>query len=282
MSLKPVVDHAVISVDQRLDEARAQFQRLGFQLTPRGHHSLGSSNHLAIFKQNYLELLGYEPQGADKRREFSDMPLGLSGLVWKTQDSDAVFQHLNAAGLAGGEPASFYRPVELPDGSRPEARFRTVRLAAERVNNGRSFFCQHQTPELVWRPEWQSHPNGVTDIIGFAIAAEDPRAVADLYGAVFDPALIQPDGDGGYRLPAGRTTVSFITPQRARALYGEVAVGEQGTERMVALEFAVASPANSARYLQQQGITPLARSHESFLVTAQEAFNVALLFRAAD
>ncbi|WP_413556113.1 VOC family protein [Brenneria sp. L3-3Z] len=280
-SLSPVVDHVVINVAQHLDEARTQFQRLGFQLTPRGHHSLGSSNHLAIFKQNYLELLGYEPHKENNRMDLKDTPLGLAGLVWKTQDSDAVFQHLVATGLAGDPPASFYRPVELPDGSRPEARFRTVRLAAERVRNGRSFFCQHETPELVWRPEWQSHPNGVTDIIGFVIAADDPRAVADLYGRLFDPALIESDGEGGYRLPAGQTTVSFITPQRARALYGEVAVGENGTERMVALEFAVASPANSARYLQQQGIAPQARSPDSFLVTAQEGFDVALLFRAA-
>ncbi|MEC5341282.1 VOC family protein [Brenneria populi] len=280
MSLKPVVDHVVINVAQHLDEAHAQFQRLGFQLTPRGHHSMGSSNHLAIFNQNYLELLGYEARNADKRQMLQDTPLGLAGLVWKTQDSDAVYQHLAATGLAGDPPASFYRPVELADSSRPEARFRTVRLAAERVKNGISFFCQHETPELVWRPEWQIHPNGVTDIIGFVIAAEDPRAVADLYGTLFDPALIQPDGEGGYRLPAGRTTVTFITPQRARALYGEVAVGEQGTERMVALEFAVSSPADSARYLQQQGIALQARSDARFLVAASEAFNIALLFSA--
>ncbi|MCG8710285.1 VOC family protein [Brenneria sp. 4F2] len=279
-ALIPVVDHVIINVSRQLDEAYSQFQRLGFQLTPRGHHSLGSSNHLAIFHENYLELLGFEAQNEGKRQALHSEPLGLSGLVWKTRDSDAVFQRLKAVGLDGEPPASFFRPVDLSDGSRPNARFRTVPLAAERVRNGRSFFCQHETPELVWRPEWQSHPNGVIDIVGFVIAAADPRAVSGLYGSLFDAALIESDGADGYWLQAGKTRVSFITPQRAQSLYGDVAVGAGGSERMVALEFAVASVADSARYLQQQGIATHSRAQNSFWVAAQDALNVALSFRA--
>lgn len=45
---QPILDHAVINVADQLDSASARFRRLGFQLTERGHHSLGSSNHLAI------------------------------------------------------------------------------------------------------------------------------------------------------------------------------------------------------------------------------------------
>ena len=48
----PQLDHAVINVADRLDDASALYRRLGFQLTPRGHHSLGSSNHLAVFGDN--------------------------------------------------------------------------------------------------------------------------------------------------------------------------------------------------------------------------------------
>ena len=45
----PILDHIVIDVRDRIDEAALRFGALGFQLTPRGYHSLGSSNHLAIF-----------------------------------------------------------------------------------------------------------------------------------------------------------------------------------------------------------------------------------------
>ena len=54
----PILDHIVIDVRDRIDDAARHFSELGFLLTPRGHHTLGSSNHLAMFATDYLELLG--------------------------------------------------------------------------------------------------------------------------------------------------------------------------------------------------------------------------------
>jgi len=65
--LIPQIDHVVINVMAKLNEAADQFQRLGFHLTERGHHTLGTSNNLAIFGTDYLELLGYEEGNAAKR-----------------------------------------------------------------------------------------------------------------------------------------------------------------------------------------------------------------------
>lgn len=69
---QPILDHAVINVADQLDSASARFRRLGFQLTERGHHSLGSSNHLAIFGENYLELLGYETGKGSQRADLGN------------------------------------------------------------------------------------------------------------------------------------------------------------------------------------------------------------------
>src|SRR5471032_958675 len=118
------LDHAVINVAGLLDHAQQKFRRLGFQLTPRGHHSLGSRNHLAIFGENYLELLGYEAANEHSRKDLWLAPPGLTGLVWKTQNADAVFSHLQRQKIAGSPPAEFFRPVRLNDGSEPNARFR--------------------------------------------------------------------------------------------------------------------------------------------------------------
>src|SRR5919107_105247 len=65
--IQPTLDHTVINVLGELDSISAQYKRLGFSLTDRGHHTLGSSNHLAIFGENYLELLGYEPGRGTER-----------------------------------------------------------------------------------------------------------------------------------------------------------------------------------------------------------------------
>jgi len=59
----PVLDHVVIDVRDRMDEAARTFAALGFHLTPRGYHTLGSMNHLMMFRADYLELLGFGEAG---------------------------------------------------------------------------------------------------------------------------------------------------------------------------------------------------------------------------
>src|SRR5205807_4188306 len=103
-----------------MDEAAQTFAALGFQLTPRGHHTLGSMNHLAMFATDYLELLGFGDAGA-ARPELAPFPVGLNGLVFKTADADQVHAHAAAAGLPILPVQSFSRPVEL-DGGRQDVR----------------------------------------------------------------------------------------------------------------------------------------------------------------
>ena len=132
----PVLDHVVIDVRDRMDEAASAFAGLGFVLTPRGHHTLGSMNHLAMFATDYLELLGFGEGGAS-RPELAPFPIGLNGLVFKTDDADTVHAHARAAGLPILPVQTFSRPVEL-DGRRQDARFRTTRLDPKKIAIGRA------------------------------------------------------------------------------------------------------------------------------------------------
>ncbi len=116
----PVLDHVVIDVRDRMDDAARDFAALGFTLTPRGHHTLGSMNHLMMFGTDYLELLGFGAGGAT-RPELAPFPIGLNGLVFKTEDADAVHAHAAAAGLPILPVQSFSRPVDL-DGDRGATR----------------------------------------------------------------------------------------------------------------------------------------------------------------
>jgi len=274
--LRPQLDHVVINVADQLDQAGQQFRRLGFYLTPRGHHSLGSSNHLAIFGENYLELLGYEPGNAHTRKDLWQAPLGLTGLVWKTQNSSAVYEHLQQQDIAGSAPAEFFRPVGLNDGTSPNARFRTVPLAASRVPNGRSFFCHHLTPELVWRNEWQHHPNGVADITGFVISAANPQEAAQVYGELFGVSALEFKPQEVV-LRAGRATVRFITPEQAAAEFGIVPEGENGSARMVGLEFATRS-LEAVRNSLRVGEIPFRDDVNRVSVRAADGLGVALGF----
>jgi hypothetical protein len=276
----PTLDHVVINVRGELDEASAQWQKLGFTLTERGHHSRGTSNHLSVFQENYLELLGFEPNNAHSGQDLVNAPKGLNGLVFKTTNAEKLFDDIQAAGLRAEEPRALQRPVRISTGVQ-EARFRTVHLGAELVRNGRTYFCEHLTPELVWRDEWQTHANGVTDLTGFIITSAQPLHTAKLYQQLFGPQLVLETIDGGVAFQAGRARVQFITPATAEARFGPLETTHDGSERNVALTLETRS-LDALRAV-------LARNHVSFVepgdgtvvVRAADAVGVALQFTSA-
>ncbi|MFP6747559.1 MAG: VOC family protein, partial [Alphaproteobacteria bacterium] len=95
------LDHTVINVRFDMDRAEGLFRDLGFTLTPRGYHSLGSINHLMMFATDYMELIGLPPGAENPRRDIAEVPLGINGLVFKTTDADATFAHLQSLDMAG-------------------------------------------------------------------------------------------------------------------------------------------------------------------------------------
>jgi hypothetical protein len=277
-SIAPVLDHVVINVMDKLDDVAAQYVRLGFQLTERGHHTLGSSNNLAIFGTNYLELLGYLPGRETMRADLWAHPPGLSGLVFKSIDADLVYATLKDHGVPALEPMSFARPVDLPGGAQ-DARFKVIRVAGEEVQNGRTFFCHHDTPELVWRPEWQAHRNGATDIVEFGISARNPAQTAGLYERMFGAPLLQ-KVSGGFSFKAGAADVLVLEPDAIAERYaGAALVSVDGSDRMVALVFKVASLDQPQSVLDAAGIAVKPCSG-GIVVAHQDAGNVALGFTA--
>jgi hypothetical protein len=152
------VDHAVIVV-RDLDAAAVNFRALGFTLTPRGHHSIGSQNHCIMFGSTYIELLA-APQPHPWLDYYRDFGEGLAAIALSTGDADAASRELGAK-----PPMDLSRPVEGG-----VARFRLVQLEGVPY----LFVCQHLTPELVWRPEWQAHPNRAQELIGVAMPMRQP------------------------------------------------------------------------------------------------------------
>jgi hypothetical protein len=99
--------------------------------------------------------------------------------------------------------------VQLADGSH-EARFRTVQVKAEAAPYGRVYFCQHFTPELVWRDERRKHGNGATGIARAVILATDPDKTVALYRQLFGAAAASPVRHG-FSLGAGAAKLDIVT-----------------------------------------------------------------------
>jgi len=174
------LDHVVINTRDRTDAVADLFTRLGFQVGARGFHTLGSINHTIVFGTDYLELLGYPPGAPPARRpELVERPLGLMATVLNAPDADTTRAELLAAGLNPRPVQAFSRPVDLPDRSTGTAAFRVTRLEPDAVPGTWFYFCQQQTPDMVWRPEWQAHANGATGIAAIDIELPDvPDALA--------------------------------------------------------------------------------------------------------
>jgi Glyoxalase-like domain len=270
----PVLDHVVIDVCDRIDEAMRRFSSLGFQLTPRGRHTLGSVNHLAMFATDYLELLGSAEDGAT-RAEIARFPVGLNGLVFKTTDAEAVHRQAEAAGLPVLPVQAFSRPVALSGATR-DVRFRTTRLDPTKVAMGRVYFCEHLTPELVWRPEWQAHPNGACAITRVVVATADPRRTAALFRDLFGGDAVT-DRDGRCVMTAGTAEVELTQPNNIAAEFGEAAAEPAGrAEYMAALGIRVRSLPETARRLSS--VPGVRVEPPRVLVTASAAFNTAIVF----
>lgn len=182
------LDHVVINALRETDAAEACFAALGFALTPRGHHTLGSVNHLMVTPGAYLEIVGVPHEGR-QRQEVLDSPRGLNGIVLQTRDADAEYDRLMEGGFDPLPPTDFSRPVTV-DGAEHSASFRTVRMKPDFFAGGRVYFCQHLTPELVWRPEWMDHPNGFRAIDLVEVESPDPGATADSFARALDGRLI--------------------------------------------------------------------------------------------
>ena len=216
------LDHIVINVLFDMDRAAALMSQLGFTLTPRGHHSLGSINHLMMFESDYLELIGL-PSGTDVlRKDVLESPRGIDGLVFKADDIDTSERILRESGLAMLEPRSFSRPVTI-DGVEHLARFRTVRTAPEMFEAGRVYYCQHFTPELVWHRPWMSHANGVSGFRELVIVSENPKVDAASYARAAQGIPEKRSDDWVIDL-AGGFRLSLISPVRYRERYGDLCV----------------------------------------------------------
>ena len=213
------LDHIVINTLFDMDRAADLLSQLGFTLTPRGTHSLGSINHLAMFEHDYLELVGL-PSGTDAlRKDVLESPRGLNGLVFQAADIDTCQRTLRDSGLDMLEPQSFSRPVTI-DSVEHLARFRTVRTAPELFKAGRVYYCQHFTPELVWQRPWMSHPNGVRALNELVIVSSNLEADVLRYSKAAQAAAERSGDDWTIGL-SGSFRLTLISPARYLERYGE-------------------------------------------------------------
>ena len=226
------LDHVVINVKDDMDLAQLVFSNLGFTLTPRGYHTLGSINHLMMFGSDYMELIGFPEHGVvnnpNSRSDLTTAPFGINGLVFKSSDVDKTFEKLVELEMDGDPPKAFSRPVEL-DGRKTDAKFRTVTVRAGVFPEGRVYFCEHGTPELVWRPEWQSHENGIEAVSEIVVVTRDPAKSGDLYSKLLGTSFVKKSLGKSLEIPGGGF-ITVYSEDEYQERYGQLASSLEGRD----------------------------------------------------
>jgi hypothetical protein len=213
------LDHVVIMV-RDLSEGARRWQSLGFTVAPMGMHTavMGTANHTIMLGHDYIELIGVVAEterNLPGRQFLARRGEGIERAAFTGTDADDGVAELKARGFAALGPYDFGRPVDLPDGRKVEARFRTfVWPVEERPGGLRVFACQHLTREHVWIPELTRHANTATRIDRVEMLSPNPAAAAAHMGRLIDrtPELL---ADGALRVETGSGRGDFVFLDRA-------------------------------------------------------------------
>lgn len=282
------IDHLVLAV-RDLDAARADFQRLGFTLTPVARHPFGTANSLAQFGGSFLEILAVAdgaaiPPGDGTHfsfgafnRDFLATGEGLSMLVLKSRDAAADRADFEAHDLRVYAPFGFERVAKGPDGTERKVAFSLTFTGDSRLPHAGFFTCQHHYPENFWRADFQHHANGALAIRAAVMVTRDPadfheflthftgvhELTATSFGVAFDL------GDG--------SRLEVLSPLGFKAFFGEEA--EPDPRRLLGWRVKVADLDTVAALLTRNDV-PFVRLASALVVPSTAAHGAAVAFEA--
>jgi len=257
-----LIDHIVICVHD-LVRAERSLRTLGFTLTPTGVHPFGTSNHLAMFENNFLELLAVTdvaaiPAAAPGRfsfaahqQKFLASAEGVSMLALHSGDAHADAARFSAIGIGAYAPFDFGRDAVLPGGGTARVQF-SLAFATDPAMPGIAFFTcqQHHAPELFWKPGYQRHANGALRAIEVVMSAPEPAQHRIFFERLTECTAELTPG----RLTVGNAgdRITMLSPDEiSRRLPGSAA---SGSPRFCAARLAVGDLDATQRELQRNDV----------------------------
>jgi hypothetical protein len=220
------LDHVAHFVPH-IEAASTGLDQLGFTLTPFSAQShrlepggplvpAGTGNRCVMLKQGYLEFLTpiADTPLANQLRTAMKRYVGVHLIAFGTASPDIDHGRLSKAGFEPLAPVALQRGVDTVSGT-DIARFTVVRVPPGAMAEGRIQFCQHHTPELLWRPRWLDHANGARALRGVLLCVEDPQQTALRYARF--TGLRPRAGRGGWRLDTAHGFLMFLDAEHCQS-----------------------------------------------------------------
>jgi hypothetical protein len=208
----------------------AQWERLGFQLTPvsrqrgavPGHesfHPWATANRCVILRDTYLELIGVVDAAAfNPWARFLAKNEGLHILALRSQNAQSAYARLSARTDALLSPVVRERVLDV-DGEPRTMRFRNIFSRDEIWPEARYLVIEHQTPEFLWQPRFQQHANGAIDLVAVTFVADDPVSLKPRLAAFGATIVREDDAVISAELP-GRGSINIMCNAQFSKTYG--------------------------------------------------------------
>ncbi len=282
----PTLDH-VGYVAPALDALRAEMLRLGFAPTePREllavdaatgvSRSLGQSSCHAVFERGYIELTAVDaPSPSHHLATWLARGAGLHILALGSEQIGAEQGRCAAVGLAVTPPAQATRRIEY--GARHgDALFEWFMLAPPETPEGLLCYAHNLTPELVYQPSVQRHPNGALALTEVVVRCADLAPAAARWQRLLGSAPHRAAGSARFELGGGAVTLCDAAGCLER--FGPLAPDPALGDRFAATVVQVRDLPACERLLREAGVEPLQRQGQ-LLVRLQAAGGALLAFR---
>ncbi len=264
MSHATALDHVGV-VGRDVAALAAEFERVGFCLTPLARHAGGrTGNRNVMLRRGYIELLYVVDGGSSATLDrFLARYSGIHILSLAIDDETATLARLHRAGFAQAALSHTDRAVDDAGPAGKRARFTLV--TTPDPPEGRIHLIRHLTPEALWQEHFLHHPNHATALEEVVLVVAEPAATA-----VHLPRLagrpVVPDAAGGYALELPRGRVRMLPPGSLGAVCPDVAAPELPWIAGVTLS---TDDANAAlrRWLEERAI-PFRVAADALLVQA--------------
>ena len=170
-----------------LPAAASRWEKLGFLLSPTSRQRgrmpgrdedgpWATANRCAIFGRGYLELIGIVDETCfNPWAKFLERFEGLHLLALRVPDADAAFAELSKRTATLNPPVQRERKLDVCGVERTMG-FRNIFSRDESHPEGRYIVLEHQTPDYLWQPRYQNHPNGALALEAALLCADDVPA----------------------------------------------------------------------------------------------------------
>ena len=272
-----------------LDAGAERWRRLGFKLAPRspqmGYDKATDSttlwataNHVAMFRQGYLELIGIvDPGRPNPWARFYERFEGIHIVAFRCAEADAAYAELSRRTDALNPPMDRRRQAPYGEGTR-EMRFRNIFSRDERFPEGRFIVVEHQTPEVLWQQELMSHPNGAVALREVIFCADDVAATRDRLASITGTEAKSDSGVARLEAPGGGA-LTVLTPAAFAARFPGAAV--PALPCAAAITVGVADLAGTRGLLARAGVGDQYGAGDSVWIRPEDANGAVIAFAQA-